>query len=59
MCLPGTAEVVRKRFEVEGAPRVDRRTALIGAAGAASGGELPGRRARRTAAAGAKAASAT
>ena len=41
MCLPGTAEVVRKRFEVEGAPRVDRRTALVGAAGAALAASFP------------------
>ena len=41
MCLPGTAEIVRKRFEVEGAPRVDRRTALVGAAGAALAASFP------------------
>jgi kynurenine formamidase len=41
MCLPGTHELVRKRFEVEGAPRVDRRTALLGAAGAALAASFP------------------
>jgi len=35
MCLPGTAEIVRERVEAERTPRVDRRTALLGAAGAA------------------------
>jgi kynurenine formamidase len=41
MCLPGTAEIVRERVEAEGAPRVDRRTALIGAAGAALAASFP------------------
>jgi kynurenine formamidase len=41
MCLPGTAEIVRERVEAEGAPRVDRRTALLGAAGAALAASLP------------------
>jgi kynurenine formamidase len=41
MCLPGTHELVRKRFEVEGAPTVDRRTALLGAAGAALAASFP------------------
>ena len=35
MCLPGTAEIVRERVEADGTPKVDRRTALLGAAGAA------------------------
>ena len=35
MCLPGTAEIVRERLEADGTPKVDRRTALLGAAGAA------------------------
>jgi kynurenine formamidase len=55
MCLPGTAEFVRERFEAGEAPRVDRRTALIGAAGAALAASFPagalanggGRRRRR------------
>ncbi len=47
MCLPGTAEIVRERVEAEGRPKVDRRTALLGAAGPARArGELPGERAR-------------
>jgi kynurenine formamidase len=41
MCLPGTAEFVRERFEAGEAPRVDRRTALIGAAGAALAASFP------------------
>jgi kynurenine formamidase len=41
MCLPGTAEIVRERVEAEGAPRVDRRAALIGAAGAALAASFP------------------
>jgi kynurenine formamidase len=41
MCLPGTAEIVRERVEAEGAPRVDRRTALLGAAGAAVAASFP------------------
>lgn len=43
MCLPGTAEVVRERFQAEGAPKVDRRTALIGAAGAVLAASFPAR----------------
>ena len=41
MCLPGTAEIVRERVEAEGAPKVDRRTALLGAAGAALAASFP------------------
>jgi kynurenine formamidase len=41
MCLPGTAEFVRERVEAEGAPKVDRRAALIGAAGAALAASFP------------------
>jgi len=41
MCLPGTAEVVRERYQAEGAPKVDRRTALIGAAGAVLAASFP------------------
>ena len=41
MCLPGTAEIVRERVEAEGAPRVSRRTALLGAAGAALAASVP------------------
>ncbi|MGH3012621.1 MAG: cyclase family protein [Gaiellaceae bacterium] len=41
MCLPGTAEIVRERVEAEGRPRVDRRTALLGAAGAALAASFP------------------
>lgn len=41
MCLPGTAEIVRKSVEADGAPRVDRRTALVGAAGAALAASFP------------------
>jgi kynurenine formamidase len=41
MCLPGTAEFVRERFEAGEAPKVDRRTALIGAAGAALAASFP------------------
>jgi kynurenine formamidase len=41
MCLPGTAEIVRERVEAEGAPRVDRRAALLGAAGAALAASFP------------------
>jgi kynurenine formamidase len=41
MCLPGTAEIVRKHVEAEGAPKVDRRTALLGAAGAALVASFP------------------
>lgn len=41
MCLPGTAETVRERVEAEGTPRIDRRTALLGAAGAALAASFP------------------
>lgn len=43
MCLPGTAEIVRKHVEADGAPKVDRRTALLGAAGAALAAGFPAR----------------
>ena len=43
MCLPGTIETVRARVEEEGLPKLDRRTALLGAAGAAVAVALPGR----------------
>ncbi|MGH3022204.1 MAG: cyclase family protein [Gaiellaceae bacterium] len=35
MCLPGTIETVREQAEAKGTPSVDRRTAILGAAGAA------------------------
>lgn len=41
MCLPGTVETVRERVEREGLPRLDRRAALLGAAGAALATALP------------------
>jgi kynurenine formamidase len=41
MCLPGTVEAVRERIAEEGAPRVDRRTVLAGAAGAALAAAFP------------------
>ena len=41
MCLPGTAEIVRDRAENDGIPRLDRRTVLLGAAGAALAGVFP------------------
>ena len=43
MCLPGTIETVRARVEEEGLPKLDRRAALLGAAGAAVAAALPGR----------------
>ena len=43
MCLPGTIEAVRARVEEEGLPKLDRRTALLGAAGAAVAAALPSR----------------
>lgn len=43
MCLPGTIETVRERVEQEGVPRLDRRTALLGAAGVALAATLPAR----------------
>jgi kynurenine formamidase len=54
MCLPGTVEVVRARVEEEGLPRINRRTALAGVAGAGVAAALPGtaharrRRGRKT-----------
>jgi kynurenine formamidase len=42
MCLPGTIETVRARVEEEGLPKLDRRAALLGAAGAAIAATLPG-----------------
>jgi kynurenine formamidase len=41
MCLPGTVETVRDRVEREGPARLDRRAALLGAAGAALATALP------------------
>lgn len=43
MCLPGTIETVRERVEREGLPRLDRRAALLGAAGMAVAAALPAR----------------
>lgn len=43
MCLPGTIEAVRARVEEEGLPKLDRRTALLGAAGVAVAAAFPGR----------------
>ena len=43
MCLPGTIETVRARVEEEDLPKLDRRTALLGAAGVAVAAALPGR----------------
>ncbi len=43
MCLPGTIETVRARVEEEAPPKLDRRTALLGAAGVAVAAALPGR----------------
>jgi kynurenine formamidase len=43
MCLPGTIETVRERVEQDGLPRLDRRKALLGAAGAAVAAALPAR----------------
>lgn len=48
MCLPGTAEVVRERFECEGAPpieaaRVSRRHALLAGGAALLAASTPGR----------------
>jgi len=42
MCLPGTVETVRARADAEGV-RLDRRTALLGAAAAAVAATVPGR----------------
>ncbi len=41
MCLPGTIETVREQVEAEGAPKVDRRTAIVGAAGVALAAAFP------------------
>jgi kynurenine formamidase len=41
MCLPGTAETVREQIEAAGEPRVDRRTAVLGAAGVALAAAFP------------------
>jgi kynurenine formamidase len=41
MCLPGTVETVREQIEREGSPRVDRRTVLLGGAGAALAAAFP------------------
>jgi kynurenine formamidase len=41
MCLPGTAEIVREHVEAKGTPKVDRRTAILGAAGAALAASFP------------------
>lgn len=42
MCHPIVAETVRERVEKEGLPRIDRRTALAGAAAAALAAAVPG-----------------
>ena len=41
MCLPGTIETVREQTEAEGGPAVDRRTAILGAAGVAVAAAFP------------------
>jgi kynurenine formamidase len=41
MCLPGTVEAVRARVEAEGVPRITRRAAFAGAAGAGVAAALP------------------
>jgi kynurenine formamidase len=41
VCLPGTVEAVRARVEHEGLPRINRRAALAGAAGAGIAAALP------------------
>lgn len=43
MCLPGTAETVRRRVEEEGLPRLDRRGLILAGAGAALAASLPRR----------------
>ena len=43
MCLPGTVEKVREQIRSEDAPRVDRRTVLLGGIGAAVAATFPGR----------------
>ena len=42
MCLPGTAEIVREQVPSEEAPRVSRRTVLLGGVGAAVAAAFPG-----------------
>ena len=42
MCLPGTVETVREQLESEHAPRVSRRTVVLGSLGAAVAAALPG-----------------
>lgn len=49
MCVPGTIETVRARVAEEGLPKLDRRTALLAAAGAAVAATLPGRAHARSA----------
>jgi len=41
MCLPGTVETVREQIKREGPPQVDRRTLLLGGAGAALAAAFP------------------
>lgn len=41
MCSPGIAEIVREQVEAQGAPSIDRRTALVGAAGLALAAAFP------------------
>jgi kynurenine formamidase len=41
MCLPGTVEKVREQIASQDAPRVDRRTVLLGGVGAAVAAALP------------------
>ena len=41
MCLPGTIETVREQTEAKGGPKFDRRTAILGAAGAAVAAAFP------------------
>lgn len=41
MCLPGTIKTVREQTEAEGGPKVDRRTAILGAAGVAVAAAFP------------------
>jgi kynurenine formamidase len=41
MCLPGTVETVREQIERDGPPQVDRRTLLLGGAGAALAAAFP------------------
>ena len=41
MCLPGTVEAVREQIRREGPPRFDRRTAVVGAVGAAVAAAFP------------------